>query len=77
MIKKWLLIALVMMPKVIFAQSEDDQCASIQGMYEKKVEENVVLRGEVKRLYEDSLKHEATITNLLQDTAKMAQSLRN
>lgn len=77
MVKKWLLIALVIMPMVILAQSEDDQCASIQGMYEKKVEEGVVLRGEVKRLYEDSLKHEATITNLLQDTTKMGQSLRN
>lgn len=77
MIKKWLLIALVIMPMVIFAQSEDDQCAFIQGMYEKKVEESVVLRGEIKRLYEDSLKHETTITNLLQDTAKMGQSMRN
>lgn len=75
--KKHLLLIALVLPMVIFAQSEDDQCASIQGMYDKKVEENFVLRSDVNRLHNDSIRHEETIANLMQDTAQLGQSLRN
>lgn len=73
--KKSLLLIVLVIPIVIFAQNEDDPCASIQGMYDKKVEENYVLRSDVKRLHNDSIRQEETIANLLQDTAQLGQSL--
>ncbi len=73
--KIYLLITLFI-PMFILAQSDDEPCASFQGMYDKKVVENSVLRSEVERLHEDSISQEATISTLVQDTAQLGQTLR-
>lgn len=74
--KRLFLLMTLVMPMVIFAQKNEEPCAYLQGMYDKKVGENSILCQEVNKLREDSIKQKNENVKLLQNVKYVNQLLR-